>query len=260
MKPCLTALTIRLFLFFLYLSPFISLSQTHTTRTVFINSNCGGFFEYLPVGYATSTKKFPVIVYIHGNGSTGSGSSSDLQRVLSEGVPYMIKNNRFPNTFTVNGETNSFVVFSPQFKAWPKPPDIEAVLNYLFSQGYKIDPSRLYVTGYSLGGDATFKYPNTSLAASKRIAALAPSAAFNSPYVDTGAKYIAAANLPVWGFHGANDAQAPSTWTRNFINKINSFNPAVKSKFTIFPGLGHNDVSQKIYDPAWRDSSYNLYE
>ncbi len=238
----------------------LSFSQSHTPRTITINSNCKGFYEYLPVNYASSSSTFPLIVYCGGGGSFGNGSASQLLKLLDEGIPYYIKNNQFPSGFTVNGQTSSFIIISLQFVAWPGPADIEDALNYIISSGYKVDQSRIYLTGLSAGGDVTWKYPNTSLLRSKKLAAIVPVAGYNYPYVDTGAHYIAAANLPVWALHSNDDASAPVSWSQNFVNKINSYNPPIKAKITRVNGPSHVATGFYVYTPSFRDSGYNIYE
>ena len=247
-------------LFLVLLFSFTSRAQTHTARYRAINANCPAYYEYLPAGYATATQNFPVLIYCGGAGSFGNGSASQLTRLLGEGVPYYIHNNRFPTSFTANGQTASFIVISPQFIAWPSPADVEAVLNFISNQGYKADPSRIYLTGFSAGGDVTWKYPNTSVDRSKRLAALVPVAAYNYPYVDSGAKHIAAANLPVWALHSDADSPAPSYWSQNFVNKINSYNPAVRAKITRFGSVSHDATKLHVYNPSFKDGSYNIYE
>lgn len=236
-------------------------SQSHTAKTITINANCKGFYEYLPVNYSSSTTNFPLIIYCSGAGSFGNGTASQLAKLLTEGgIPTYINNNQFPSSFTVNGQTSSFIVISPQFVAWPGPADVESVLNYIISSGYKADQSRIYLTGLSAGGDVTFKYPNTSLSRSKRLAAIAPVAAYNSPYTDTGAHYIASANLPVWALHSNDDQSSPVSWSQNFVNKINSYNPPVPAKITRFSGVTHVNSGFYVYTPSFRDGGYNIYE
>jgi hypothetical protein len=237
----------------------LSFSQTHTPRTITVNSNFRGYYEYLPINYSSSST-FPLIVYCGGAGSFGNGTASQLVRLLPEGIPYYINNNQFPSSFTVNGQTSSFIVISPQFVAWPGPADVEAVLNYIISSGYKVDQSRIYLTGFSAGGDVTWKYPNTGLLRSKRLAAIVPVAAYNYPYVDTGAHYMASANLPVWALHSNDDQSAPSTWSQNFVNKINSYNPPILARITRVNGPSHDGSKTYFHNPAFRVGGYNIYE
>ena len=238
---------------------FSAFAQTNTAKTVSITANCGGYYEYLPASYNSTTQKYPVVFYLHSAAVYGKGTSTDLQKLLTEGIPYYINNKTFPASFTVNGQTSSFIVISPQFIAKPSMADVKAVIDYV-SANYRIDKARIYLTGHSVGGDATIKYPNTGLTPSKQLAGIAASSAFNNPYVDSGAKYIAAANLPVRMYHSTDDTQAPYTWSQNFVNKINSYNPAVKAQLYLFSGYTHSVAWQRMFDPTFRDGGYNVYE
>ena len=47
----------------------------HTPRAVAINSNVSGYYETLPALYSKTTKRYPLIVFIHGIGELGTGLS-----------------------------------------------------------------------------------------------------------------------------------------------------------------------------------------
>src|SRR3989337_1227995 len=83
-----------------------------------INNNVGGFYEALPPGYDTTTKKYPLLLFLHGGGEKGDGKSQ-LPSLLKNSVTKRLHNKTFPTSFTVNGEQFSFIVISPQFKNWP---------------------------------------------------------------------------------------------------------------------------------------------
>lgn len=44
----------------------------HTPRQIAINSNVSGFYESLPARYRLTTKRYPLIVFIHGIGELGT--------------------------------------------------------------------------------------------------------------------------------------------------------------------------------------------
>jgi hypothetical protein len=235
-------------------------AQTHTPITATINSNCKGYWEYLPVNYANTNTKYPLIVYIHGAGSYGAGTTSSLQSLLTnEGITYYINQNLFPATFTVNGITTSFIVISPQFVQKASPANVKQVIDYMV-QHYRVDEARIYLTGYSVGGDVAWKAP-FSLAAATRLAGLVPVAGYNrDPYVDTTAKYIAAGNLPVWAIHSNGDGAVPVQASIDMVNKINSFNPATPAIITRLSGISHENTVRAAYDPSFRPNGKNIYE
>src|SRR5215467_2297320 len=88
-------------------------AQVQTARPgVVIDANCHGFYEYLPQGYSTGTKQYPLLIFLHGSGETGDGSAAQLPYVFRNGPPKLISQGTFPVSFTVNNQTYSFIVIS----------------------------------------------------------------------------------------------------------------------------------------------------
>jgi phage tail protein X len=237
-------------------------AQTNTPRTVTINNNCGGFLEYLPASYSTDvSKKYPTIIYIHGGASFGSGSASNLANLSKvEGVPLYISKGTFPTSIvTPYGDTTSFIAISPQFARPPSTPqDVKAVIDYVLSH-YRVDLNRLYLTGYSLGGNAVWQAP-FNLAAAQRLAAMVPVSGYNYPYYDTTAKFIAGANIPVWAIHSNADQTAPVSLSVNMVSKINSYNPTVPAIITRLTTQSHDSSVSAAYNPTFRPNGKNIYE
>jgi hypothetical protein len=176
----------------------------------------------------------------------------------NEGIPYYIDKKLFPATFTVNGLTTSFIVISPQFVSVPTPLQVKDVLDYAVKT-YRVDAARIYVTGYSVGGDAAWKLPY-NFAAAYRLAALAPVAGYLNPYVDTTAQFIASANLPVWAVHSTSDVTIPISASQNMVNKINSFNPLTLAVLNRLTGPSHDSTVIYAYNPLTKFNSKNMYE
>ena len=83
----------------------------------------------------------------------------------------------------------------PPFTDWPGPSDINTLLNYL-TQNYKIDLSRIYLTGLSMGGGVVWEYAGNNAVYANRLAAIVPICGASWP--DQGrAGIMAGANLPV---------------------------------------------------------------
>jgi lysophospholipase L1-like esterase/dienelactone hydrolase len=235
-------------------------AQTHTARTVNIpGANCGGYYEYLPVNYNTNTTtKYALLIYIHGNGAYGNGSASAMNIVLQEGVPRVINQGNFPTTFTVNGQTTSFIVISPQFFSAASPAQANAFIDYILSRPLRIDLNRVYLTGFSVGGGVAVRTPR-NLGAASRLAALMPISHYNNPYNDSTAQFIAAANLPSWFIHSNSDG-VPVSNSQNYVNKINSFNPITPAIITRPNNITHDNSHIVFYDPNYRPSGRSLYE
>jgi predicted peptidase len=131
---------------------------------------------------------------------------------------------------------------------------------------FKADPTRLYVTGLSMGGYGSWylaaKYPN-------KFAAVAPLAggvlvpdwfdqAFPSPMLTaykTQPLYAYAAvakavgSTPIWVFHGAKDDVVPATESQQMVAALKAIGrPA---KYTEYATEGHF-IADKVYtDPAF---------
>ena len=194
-------------------------SQTHKPFHTTINAKCGGYYEYLPSNYDPSgPKQYPLILFVHGLGDNGNGRMPDLNKVLLSGLPTYIDRNKFPASFTVNGNQFSFIVISPQFSAWPNAQDVQDVLNYTLAK-YKVDVSRIYITGLSMGGGATWDYAQSSFTAASGIAAIVPVCGDSDPLAGTP-EIIGQANLPVWATHNSGDPAVLVWKTDGFIDAI----------------------------------------
>jgi predicted esterase len=228
-----------------------SRSQTLTPRYIDIAPQSHGFYEYLPAGYdPASPEKYPLVVFYHGSGETGDGSTSELPKVLANGMAKLIGNGTFPTFFTVNNHTFSFIVLIPQFTGLANHVDTDSILNYA-GKHYNVDLNRIYLTGLSLGGNPVWDYPATSLDRGNRIAAILPVAGAYEIY-QSGPENIASAHVPVFATHNLNDPTVPSSWTTTNVNTINSITDPVanpKAIDTIFPASGH-DAWTKTYDPT----------
>ena len=142
-----------------------------TPKYVTTTANSGGYYEYLPTSYWNgANQSYPLLIFLQGIGEMGDGSPSQLSRMAWVGLPGVINGGRFPSSFTVNGQTFSYIVLAPQFKNWPSPSDVNDIINYAI-QNYRVDQSRIYVTGLSMGGGVTWQYAGTY---ANRVAAILP--------------------------------------------------------------------------------------
>lgn len=101
---------------------------------------------------------------------------------------------------------------------------------------YSIDPKRIYVSGYSMGGTGTFamvqNYPDVFAAAMPLCGAWPTEQANNFP-----------ADVPIFAIHGSKDGPEAS---RNIVNALKS---AGKTAFySEYPNIGHN-----VWDYVYTD-------
>lgn len=253
--------TIRFTIVILLLSVFTRTNaQVQTMRpNTPMGTYVGGFFEYLPVGYSTSTQTFPLLIFIHGMGEIGVGDSASLAPILLHGPPMLIDRGSFPQTFSVDGQTFSFIVLSPQFSHWPSPNDVNDVINYAKAH-YRVDPTRIYITGLSMGGGACWDYAAENSTYANTVTAIVPTGAASQPS-QYRANILAAGNVGVWAFHNDGDLSVPVEYTINWVNYINNSPtpPVPPAKMTIFHQAGH-DAWTAPYDMTYTENGLNIYQ
>lgn len=218
-----------------------------------VNGNIGGYQEALPALYDSTTKTYPLLIFIHGIGELGNGVS-DLWAAANIGTPGLIRQGKFPASFAAKGRNFSFIVVSPQFKAWPSSADVNAMINYAINK-YRIDTTRIYVSGLSMGGGATWEY---AVAYNNRVSAIAPICGASGPN-DIKAQKIAQGGIAVWAFHNQDDVTVTPNNSTGYVNKINAFNPPVAARISLWPSGGH-DAWTKATDPNYRENGMNMYE
>jgi poly(3-hydroxybutyrate) depolymerase len=244
-----------------------SQTYTGTPQSERINGNCGGYYEFLPASYhqaQNGSRKFPLIVDVTGTGGQGNGSLTHLPRLLKSGIAFFMNNHSFPDSFSVNGKAYSFIVISPQFINRGKAADVKDVIEYVLAK-YRVDTTRIYLTGFSNGGEPVWNYPCSGESAARQIAAMVPVAGVNTNVSHTGANFLAETNLPVWALHSTED-RADETAVENsinFVNAINSYQPAIPARLTLLTG-SHVETWPKVFNPEIRYSvggkTLSIYE
>lgn len=224
MKKIPLSLTASLLLCFL-LGSRLSIAQPQTAETMRFDMQ---YLLSLPEGYEKdSLNKWPLVIFLHGGGECGE----DLEQVKVNGLPKLI----------AQGKKFPFITVSPLATIWfGWEPDV--LLRFLagLHQKLKIDPDRIYLTGLSLGGEATWKL---ALKQPRLFAAIAPVCASG----DTS-EIWKLRNMSVWAFHGARDDVVPPAKGEAMVNALKKYNP--KARMTMYPNANHN---------SW-DSAYNTEE
>lgn len=213
-------------------------------QTAKVTASGIGYLEYLPQGYTSNSDKYPLVISLHGIKEKGT-SSTDRQKVLADLAK--VDNVGLPK-YVLQGEKYPFILISPQLKKdkgnWSGAYVLE-VLNHV-KKYLRIDDRRIYLTGLSLGGFGVWKTAGDFPHVFAAIAPICPGGNALSK-----AKDIAAANLPIWGFHGGSDHIVSHNVTVKMINAINAApkKPNPLAKTTIFPGMGH-----VIWDKAYKQT------
>lgn len=184
-----------------------------------------GYYLYTPPDYAQdTTARFPLLLFLHGIGERGNGTT-ELSRVLKFGPPKLIE----------GGRDYPFLVVTPQLPAaaehWPVGLIDEVIAEV--RRTLRVDSSRIYLTGLSDGGDASWNY---AIARPEVPAAIVPIASEASP------KGICAMrDVPVWAFHGELDKDVKLSVEQRLVEALNACVPPPRepARLTVYAGAGH---------------------
>ncbi|MBO9700808.1 MAG: T9SS type A sorting domain-containing protein [Sporocytophaga sp.] len=213
--PCFKAAAFIYFTFISQISHGQQIAASYPSKFFRFTIN---YYEYLPPSYSNSSNSFPLLIFLHGTGEAGTV----LSKTLVPGVPPKL---------IADGQTdglNNFIVLSPQSpRTYWYPSFIDEFIEMAKTK-YRIDISRIYVTGLSAGGRGTWDY---AIAYPDKVAAILPIAA-----VTVNSNVCNAKNVPVWSFQGENDGKSATYWNTAY----NKCNPPIPGKLTVITGAGHN--------------------
>jgi predicted peptidase len=190
-----------------------------------IDSKCGSEYEGI-LGFYTAPR-LPLIIFLQGSGEGGS----DLAKVKAHGPPKLAESDpRFP-----------FIIVSPQApegESWDVA-KLDALLSVI-RKNYRVDQSRLYLTGLSLGGFGTWDW---AIARPGLFAAIAPICGKSDV-----AKAAALKDTPIWAFHGDNDDVVDMTGSFDMVTAVRKAGGS--PRLTIYHDTGHDSWTRTYADPA----------
>ncbi len=221
-----------------------------------------GFHEFTPPGYGQNTTvKYPLIIFLHGIGERGNGTT-ELWKAKREGIPkYIDRGNNM--TFTWNGKTESFIVLTPQCASntkwyWEGEIDyVREMINYA-KKNLRVDTNRIILTGFSMGGGGVWKFISSSVSNARMLAAASPVC---GPCIPNDGTTISNSDLPVWAFHALNDTSATALpeCSINPVNNINLHSPKNKALITLYP-YGRHYIWDWAYSYEHNYQDPNIFE
>jgi predicted peptidase len=177
-----------------------------------------GYMVWIPLDY-TPTKKWPIILFLHGSGESGT----DPQKVLIQGVPKEIKRRK--------GQFE-FIVVMPQSSGggWSGLSE-EAAIKALKATGaeYAIDPDRVYLTGLSMGGFGAFQLAQSHPQYWAAVVACCGGG---------GTSVAKIANIPFWIWHSDDDGTVNVSNSRDTVTALFKAR-AAELRYTEVHGAGH---------------------
>jgi predicted peptidase len=194
------------------------------------------YLLFLPDGYKKAgTNRWPLMLFLHGAGERGT----NVQTVAAHGPPKIVQTKKdFP-----------FVLVSPQCPAdrtW-RDDELLALLDEVIAK-HKIDTNRVYVTGLSMGGYASWslgtKYPECFAA----IAPICGGGEQIAVLLASDAKKAAMKRMGVWAFHGARDLLVPVEESQRMTNALARAG-CKDVKLTIYPDLEHDSWTRAYGEP-----------
>jgi len=222
-----------------------------------------GFYEFigsvgLRMPYRLLTPKtpnsgasYPLVLFFHGSGERGDDNQKQLRNgverfvvpvsqtrypcfVLAPQCPTDL-NNR-PTMWTGEREQVHLLKLAPE-PAAPFGTALELVT--AIQRKFPVDVDRIYVTGISMGGFATWealiRYPE------KFAAAIPVCGGGDASHADR------IRNIPVWAFHGADDPTVPVRCSRSMVEMIEK--AGGRPRYTEYPGVGHNSWDRAYAEP-----------
>ena len=201
------------------------------------------------------SKKYPLVLFLHGAGERGSDNESQL---MHGGALFLADSNRknfpaiviFPQCPTDSSwgsvkvdRTKTPLSFSFDY-TMPQTWAMKAVIGLTkqVASIESVDKSRIYISGLSMGGfgtfEAVYQYP-------KLFAAAMPiCGGGDTLHYDKRVKKI-----PFWVFHGDADAVVNVENSRAMVRTLKAI--GVDVKYTEYPGVNHNSWDNAFAEPAY---------
>ncbi len=244
------------FLLIIFSSPLFSKDKSLFEKKLFIkNNDTLPYRILLPLNYDPS-KKYPLILFLHGSGERGNdneaqlihGASLFLRDSIRKNYPAIVvfpqcpTNSYWSNVNIVNDSIKQTRIFN--FAASGKPTTAMHLLLKLVStlqKKYPLQKSQFYIAGLSMGGMGTFEIVRRK---QNIFAAAMP--------ICGGANTAIAAKLTKtnwWLFHGEKDNVVNVQYSKDMASAIKNAGGSVK--LTVYPEANHNS-----WDSAFAEDDF----
>lgn len=194
------------------------------------------YLLYLPPNHP-SGELLPLVLFLHGSGERGD----DLELVKKYGLARELEyRDDFP-----------FIGLSPQCPddvRWMDiTADIMTLLNEMIDR-YPVDRRRIYLTGFSMGGQGAWvlavEHPNVFAAVAGVSGRIPPA---DPDFLE---RLCRLKDVPVWVIHGEADDRVPAENARILAQALNECGGS--ARLTLYPNLGHGPTCDAFYsDPTF---------
>lgn len=193
-----------------------------------------------------SKELFPLVIFLHGAGERGNDNEVQIKHISELFLDtrnrgkypcYLIAPQCPKKQFWADYKRKSEGVVLSEKPTRPAQMVLELIEQAM--KEFPIDPSRIYITGLSMGGYGTWdliaRYP-------KKFAAAVPICGGGSPKTASRIK-----DIPIWAFHGALDATVPPQESRKMIHAIQDAGGL--PGYTEYPDIEHNSWVNAYKEP-----------
>lgn len=197
-------------------------------------------------------KKYPLVLFLHGAGESGSDNGLQLKNVV-RAFEHPSNMDKFP-CFVVAPQNPQNMKWAdvnwgdPSHTMAKDPtPSLAAALKICDAviKEHSIDRGRIYCVGLSMGGYGTWD------ALMRRPDFFAAAVPICGGADDTKAGLIK--HIPVWVFHGAMDPTVPVIRSRNIVQALKDAGANPEPKYTEFPGVNHKSWGPAFATPGLFD-------
>ncbi len=202
------------------------------------------FFE--PSPHADLDKKFPVILYLHGENE--SGTDNEIQLVTTQCATIWAEPDHLAK--------NPVYVLAPQapkgsdWKSEPVNSNVISLINQFITNHADIDSNRIYIVGFSMGGTGVW---NMILKNPGLFAAAMPISGNAESFLGNSEAFEALKNFPVLVVHSIDDQICPVSGAYNAMAALESAgNRCVGNNSSIW-GLGSVVPAHDAWFPAFHN-------
>ena len=189
---------------------------------------------------------FPLVIFLHGAGERGIDNAVQIKHIARLFLD--AENRRQYPCFVLAPQCPEGIMWAAHDKDGsrlvmrknPTPPMAMLIeLIRKVEKEFPIDPTRIYVTGLSMGGygawDLLARFPN-------KFAAAVPICGGGDPQTAAAISHI-----PIWAFHGALDEVVVPRHSRVMIKALQD--AGGEPGYTEYPGVAHNSWENAYGDP-----------
>lgn len=183
------------------------------------------FLLFTPKFYdPKASHSWPLVIQLHGAGERGD----DPQQLMAHSLPALLEHQ----------DRHSFLLLAPQcpMHSWwiEQMPGLQQLLRDVL-EAHAVDPQRIYLTGNSMGGTATWHWAALE---PQRFAALLPICGGRTYWFGFPERAATLSHMPIRMFHGQNDSLVPLRYSQAYYDVLQR--SGSKAEFEIYPDCDHD--------------------